>query len=93
MAESSTDLVHNLPEYTVSEISQALKRTVEQAYARVRIRGEISGFKRSASGHLYMSLKDENANLDAVCWRGVTGRLAFKPKDGMEFIASGKLTP
>ena len=90
MAESSTDLAHNLPEYTVSEISQALKRTVEQAYARVRIRGEISGFKRAGSGHRYMSLKDESAVLDAVCWRGTT--LGVEPEDGLEVIVSGRLT-
>ena len=90
MAESEADLVHNLPEYTVSEISQALKRTVEQAYARVRIRGEISGFKRAESGHRYLSLKDENAVLDAVCWRGTT--LGVQPEDGLEVIVSGRLT-
>ncbi len=82
----------NLPEYSVSELSQALKRTVEDAYSYVRVRGEISGFKRAASGHLYMALKDESANLDAVCWRGVAGKLGIKPEDGMEVIASGKLT-
>lgn len=82
----------NLPEYSVSELSQALKRTVEDAFSYVRVRGEISGFKRAASGHLYMALKDESANLDAVCWRGVAGKLAIKPEDGMEVIASGRLT-
>ena len=69
----------NLPEMTVSELSTALKRVVEGNFERVRVRGEISGFKRAGSGHLYMSLKDENAVLDAVCWRGVAGRLALQP--------------
>ena len=92
MTDISTDSSRNLPEYSVSELSQALKRTVENAYSYVRVRGEVSGFKRAASGHLYMSLKDESANLDAVCWRGVAGRLAIKPEDGLEVIASGKLT-
>ena len=92
MTDFSTDSARNLPEYSVSELSQALKRTVEDAYSYVRVRGEISGFKRAASGHLYMSLKDENANLDAVCWRGVAGRLAVDPEDGLEVVASGKLT-
>ena len=92
MTDISNENPRNMPEYSVSELSQALKRTVEDAYSYVRVRGEVSGFKRAASGHLYMSLKDESANLDAVCWRGVAGRLAIKPEDGMEVIASGKLT-
>jgi exodeoxyribonuclease VII large subunit len=82
----------NLPEMTVSELSSALKRVVEGKFEQVRVRGEISGFKRAGSGHLYMSLKDENAVLDAVCWRGVAGRLTLQPEDGMEVVASGRLT-
>jgi exodeoxyribonuclease VII large subunit len=77
---------------SVSEISAALKRHVEQGFGHVRIRGEISGFKRAASGHLYLSLKDENARIDGVMWKGNAGRLAFVPQDGVEIIASGKLT-
>ncbi|MTJ79797.1 MAG: exodeoxyribonuclease VII large subunit [Telmatospirillum sp.] len=83
---------HNTPEYSVSEISQALKRTVEQTYDNVRVRGEISGFKRHSSGHLYFALKDADAVLDAVCWRGSVPRLAIQPQDGMEVIATGRLT-
>ena len=90
MVEETADLTHNLPEYTVSEISQALKRTVEQSYARVRIRGEISGFTRAGSGHRYMALKDEGAVLDAICWRGTS--LGVEPEDGLEVIVSGRLT-
>ena len=82
----------NVPEFSVSEISQAVKRTLEGTFERVRVRGEISGFKRAASGHLYMALKDENAVLDAVCWRGTAGKLSLKPEDGMEVIASGRIT-
>jgi exodeoxyribonuclease VII large subunit len=82
----------NLPELSVSELSQALKRLVEGNFEHVRVRGEISGFKRAGSGHLYMALKDENAVLDAVCWRGVAGRLAVEPEDGLEVIAVGRLT-
>ncbi len=82
----------NLPEYTVSEISAALKRTVEGEYGRVRVRGEISGFKRAASGHLYFTLKDENAVLDSVCWKGTAARLSLDPEDGMEVICEGRLT-
>ncbi len=82
----------NLPVFGVSELSQLVKRTIEGRFEHVRVRGEISGFKRAASGHLYMSLKDEDAVLDAVCWRGQAGRLSLKPEDGMEVIATGRLT-
>ncbi|MGQ0676168.1 MAG: exodeoxyribonuclease VII large subunit [Rhodospirillales bacterium] len=82
----------NLPEFTVAELSRALKRAVEDNFGRVRVRGEVSGFKRAASGHLYLSLKDAEAVLDAVCWRGTAGRLALKPEDGMEVICTGRLT-
>ncbi len=77
---------------SVSEISQLLKRHVEGGFSHVRIRGEISGFKRPASGHLYLALKDENAVIDGVMWKGGAGRLAFVPADGIEVIATGKLT-
>ncbi|HMA14343.1 MAG TPA: exodeoxyribonuclease VII large subunit, partial [Kiloniellaceae bacterium] len=82
----------NIPEFSVTEISLAVKRTLEGTFERVRVRGEISGFKRAASGHCYMALKDENAVLDAVCWRGNAGRLGISPEDGMEVIATGRLT-
>ncbi len=82
----------NLPEFSVSELSQALKRVVEGNFEHVRVRGEISGFKRAGSGHLYMSLKDENAVIDAVCWRCVAARLQVDPEDGLEVIATGRLT-
>ncbi len=86
------DAVHNLPVLTVGEVSQALKRRVEEAFARVRVRGEITGFKRAASGHLYFSLKDADAVLSGVCWRGSAGRLGLEPEDGMEVVATGRLT-
>lgn len=82
----------NSPALTVSELSGALKRTIESAFGQVRVRGEISGFKRHASGHCYFTLKDENACIDAVIWRGGAGALAFRPEDGAEVIATGKLT-
>ncbi len=77
---------------SITEVSLALKRTVEDRFGFVRLRGELSGVKRAASGHLYMSLKDEKSVLDAVMWRGQAGRLAFQPEDGLEVVASGKLT-
>jgi exodeoxyribonuclease VII large subunit len=82
----------NAPVYSVSELSGALKRTIEQAYGYVRVRGEISGCKRHGSGHIYLALKDMDALIDAVCWRGTAGRLSIAPQDGMEVIATGKLT-
>ncbi len=82
----------NLPEYTVSELSFALKRTVESAYGLVRVRGEISGFKRAASGHGYFSLKDDRAVLDAVWWKGSQRRPAIQPEDGLEVVCTGMLT-
>jgi exodeoxyribonuclease VII large subunit len=82
----------NAPVFSVSEVSQAIKRTLEDNFGYVRVRGEISGFKRATSGHLYLSLKDENAVLDAVCWRGNASRLGIAPEDGMEVIASGRIT-
>ena len=81
-----------IPEYTVSEISFAIKRTMEDAFARVRVRGEIFGCKRADSGHYYLSLKDENANLSAVCWKGVAAGLKVKPEDGLEVVAAGRIT-
>ena len=81
-----------IPEYTVSEISFAIKRTMEDAFARVRVRGEIFGCKRADSGHYYLSLKDENANLSSVCWKGVAAGLKVKPEDGLEVVAAGRIT-
>jgi exodeoxyribonuclease VII large subunit len=82
----------NSPPLSVSELSGALKRTIENAFGQVRVRGEISGFKRHASGHCYFTLKDENACIDAVIWRSSASALAFRPEDGAEVIATGKLT-
>jgi exodeoxyribonuclease VII large subunit len=82
----------NAPALSVSELSQSLKRTIETSFGRVRVRGEISGFKRHASGHCYFGLKDESACIDAVIWRSGAQSLAFKPEDGAEVIATGKLT-
>ncbi|WP_296999120.1 MULTISPECIES: exodeoxyribonuclease VII large subunit [unclassified Thalassospira] len=82
----------NAPEFSVSDLSNALKRTVEDAFSFVRVRGEISGFKRAASGHMYLALKDDKAVLDGVCWRGQAGKLGLVPEDGMEVIVTGRLT-
>ena len=82
----------NIPEFSVSEISFEIKRFVETAFAKVRIKGEIFGAKRADSGHWYLSLKDENATLSAVVWRGVASNLSIKPEDGLEVVATGKIT-
>ena len=82
----------NAAPLTVSEISALLKRTVEDRFGFVRLRGELSGVKRAASGHVYCSLKDEGARIDGVIWRGNAQRLPFLPEDGIEVVATGKLT-
>src|SRR5438874_2599584 len=82
----------NLPEYTVSELSAALKRSIEENFSFMRVRGEISGWKRVGSGHCYFALKDAEAVIDAVCWRLTAIRLALKPEDGMEVVCTGRLT-
>jgi len=82
----------NAAPFTVSELSGALKRTVESAFGHVRVRGEISGFKRHASGHCYLTLKDDRACMDGVIWKGCAGMLRFRPEDGIDVVATGKLT-
>ncbi|CAA7615820.1 Exodeoxyribonuclease 7 large subunit [Magnetospirillum sp. SS-4] len=82
----------NIPEYSVSELSGSLRKTVEETFSFVRVRGEISGFKRHSSGHLYFAMKDAEAVLDAVCWKGQAARLGIGPEDGMEVVATGRLT-
>lgn len=85
--------IANIVEYTVSEISAALKRTIEDAYGYVRVRGEISGYKGPhSSGHAYFSLKDDRARIEAVVWRMTLAKLRFKPEEGMEVIATGRIT-
>jgi exodeoxyribonuclease VII large subunit len=82
----------NTPEYSVSEISGALKRTVEAAFGQVRVRGELSGFKRNVSGHWYGALKDERSMVDLVMFKGSASTLTFRPEDGLEVVVTGKLT-
>ena len=82
----------NVPEYSVSEISGAVKRTLEGAFGRVRVRGEITEFKRYPSGHLYFSLKDEGGKLSGVVWKTAAGKLGLKPENGVEVIATGRVS-
>ena len=92
MPQAQQEFNHNQPVYTVSEIALTIKRAVEERFGVIRLRGEISGFKQASSGHVYFRLKDDNAVLDAVMWRGTAGRLSFKAEDGLEVIATGKIT-
>src|SRR5690349_19607628 len=83
----------NVTELTVSELSAALKRTVEDAYGYVRVRGEISGYKGPhSSGHCYFALKDDRAKIDGVIWKMTFARMRMKPEEGMEVIVTGRLT-
>ena len=92
MQDRPTKLLDNLPELSVSELSNQVKRTVETSFERVRVRGEISRPSHASSGHIYLTLKDDKAVLDAVCWRGNVQRLAIRPEEGMEVICTGKIT-
>jgi exodeoxyribonuclease VII large subunit len=82
----------NAAPFSVSELAMRLKRTVEDAFGFVRVRGEISGWKRAASGHCYLCLKDDKAVLDGVLWKATAAALPFRPEDGIEVVATGKLT-
>jgi len=91
-AESPNAEGGNSPAWSVSELSAALKRTVEDAYGFVRLRGEISKVTRHASGHVYLTLKDERACIDGVVWKGNVSRLQAQPEQGLEVIVTGKIT-
>ncbi len=82
----------NVPEYSVSELAQSVRRTLEGAFGLVRVRGEVSGFKHYASGHGYFDLKDADACIASVMWRPNLAKLGFRPEDGLEVIATGKLS-
>jgi exodeoxyribonuclease VII large subunit len=88
-----SQVLTNATEFTVSEIAQAVKRTVEDEFGHVRVRGEISGYRgQHSSGHAYFTLKDDAAGIDAVVWKTAFARLSFKPQEGLEIIATGRLT-
>ena len=82
----------NVPEMSVSELANSLKRTLEETFGHIRIRGELSGVKVAASGHLYGDIKDENSNINIICWRGTLSKLNIKPEDGMDVIVTGKVS-
>ena len=82
----------NVPEFSVSELAFSLKRTLEDNYGRVRVRGELSRVSIPKSGHMYSSLKDDKSVIDAVCWKGVLSKLSVKPEEGLEVICIGRIT-
>ena len=90
--EKTKPVPNGPPEWTVSELSLRLKRTIEEGFSFVRVRGEISKVTVAKSGHLYTALKDADACLDAICWKGNLARLGLKPEEGMEVVCTGRLT-
>jgi len=90
--EDHEEGIGNQPEFTVSELSFALKRTVEDAFGHVRVRGELGRVSRPGSGHVYLDLKDDKAVINGIIWKGVAGRLKIQPEQGLEVIVTGKLT-
>ncbi len=92
-AEAQTpDVLGNAQAYSVSELAFALKRTIEDAYGFVRLRGEISKVTRHASGHIYLTLKDERASIDGVVWKGSVRGLGVPPQTGLEVVVTGRIT-
>ena len=88
---STAKAAPNIPEFAVSELAGAIRRTLEDRFGRVRVRGEITELKRYPSGHIYLSLKDESAKLESVIWKTSVPRLSIKPENGVEVIATGKI--
>ena len=82
----------NIPEYSVTEISKSIKQVLDDTFGYVRVRGEISGLKQAASGHVYLNLKDERAIINGIIWKSNVSRLSFQPHDGLEVICKGRLT-
>ena len=89
---SDTRLAAPTAPLTVTELSHSIKRTVEGSFARVTVKGEISGYRPASSGHLYFDLKDAESVIAVCCWRPQAARLGFKPEEGLEVIAHGRVT-
>lgn len=85
-------LKNNIPEYSVSEFNKIINETVSTAFSHIKIRGEISNLKKHYSGHIFFNLKDENSIINAVCWRTNVTELSFKPEEGIEVVATGKIS-
>ena len=82
----------NIQEFSVSEISSAIKESLEENFGYVKIRGEVSGLSKPTSGHIYLKLKDEKAIINAIIWRSAVNKIGFVPEDGLEVVCSGRLT-
>lgn len=89
---TAPDRTSNVPEFSVSELAFSLKKTLEGAYSHVRVRGELSRIKIHSSGHMYSVIKDDNACIDAVCWKSNVARLSIKPEEGLEVICTGRIS-
>ena len=92
MSNPNAQTGSNAPEFSVSDLASALKATLENNFSHIRVRGELSRVSVAASGHLYTSLKDNNAVIDAVCWKGVLARQPVRPEEGLEVICTGKIS-
>ncbi len=93
MSESAQDFNHNQPVYSIGEVSGAIKRLLEDHFGELRLRGDVSGWRGAhSSGHAYFSLKDDKATINAVCWRGTLAKLQHKPEEGLEVIATGRIS-
>lgn len=91
--DNNQPTLSNVPEWSVSDLSGAIKRAIEENFGFVRLRGEVSGYRGPhSSGHVYFALKDQSAKIEAVIWKGVFGRLRFRPEEGMEVVATGKIS-
>ena len=82
----------NIPEYSVTELSTALKNTIEDKFGYVRIKGELSGINNHSSGHIYLTLKDENAVINGIIWRSSVAKIKIRPEEGLEVICTGKIS-
>ncbi len=82
----------NIPELSVSDLAGSLKRTLEETYGRIRVRGELAGLKLAGSGHLYGDIKDADANINIICWKGTMSKMALKPEEGMDVLITGKVS-
>jgi exodeoxyribonuclease VII large subunit len=91
-AAAATAKRSNIPEMSVSELAFSLKRTLEETYGRVRVRGELTGLKLASSGHLYGDIKDVDSLINIVCWKGTASKLSVRPEDGLDVIVTGKVT-
>ena len=92
MPENIASAPTNIPEFSVSDLALSLKRTLEETYGRVRVRGELSKVMIAGSGHMYSALKDDGAVIDAVCWKGTLSKLSVKPEEGLEVICTGRIS-